>query len=167
MEEIWKVIKENEEYEISNLGRVRNKTTKKIKKTRTNNKGYENVTFYNDKKQKTFYIHRLVAGNFIDNPNNYNEVNHKDENKLNNCVDNLEWCNSKYNANYGSRVRRILKTKEDTFKTIIQKEKNGNVIKEWRNILEIQSKTSYNKQCIYKCCVGKYKSYKNYLWEYK
>ena len=55
-------------------------------------------------------IHRLVALAFLDNPNNYPQINHKDENKLNNCVDNLEWCDAKYNINYGTRNDRMAKT---------------------------------------------------------
>jgi hypothetical protein len=56
-------------------------------------------------------VHRLVAKAFIPNPNNFAQVNHKDENTLNNCVDNLEWCNSKYNCNYGTGIQRRTKSK--------------------------------------------------------
>lgn len=167
MEEIWKAIKENEKYEISNLGKIRNKKTGRILKTSINNKGYERVIIYINKKPKCYYIHKIVANVFLENPNNFKEINHKDENKLNNCVNNLEWCSSKYNANYGTRTKRILKSKEKNLKTIIQKNKQGNIIKIWKNILEIQEKTTYNKQCIYRCCIGKYKSYRNYIWEYE
>lgn len=69
--------------------------------------GYSCVGLYKNKKQKMFKVHRLVAEAFIANPDNLPEVNHKDENKLNNCVDNLEWCTKKYNSNYGTRVERI------------------------------------------------------------
>ena len=60
-----------------------------------------------DKKRHKWRIHRLVAETFIPNPDNLPEVNHKDENKLNNEASNLEWCTHKYNSNYGSRPRRI------------------------------------------------------------
>ena len=60
-------------------------------------------------KRKCCYIHRLVAEAFIPNPNNYPQVNHKDEDKTNNCVNNLEWCDAKYNINYGTRIERISK----------------------------------------------------------
>ena len=59
-----------------------------------------------DGKQKRYYIHRLVAETFISNPDNLPEVNHKDENKVNNAADNLEWCNHLYNSNYGTRVKK-------------------------------------------------------------
>jgi hypothetical protein len=61
--------------------------------------------------QKYYLLHRIVAKNFLNNINNLKQVNHKDENKLNNSVSNLEWCDNKYNANYGTRTERILNTK--------------------------------------------------------
>lgn len=104
-------MKEHCNYEVSNLGNIRNKKTKRIRKTSINNKGYKHIIIYIDKKAKTFFVHRVVANNFIKNKNGYKEVNHKDENKLNNCVDNLEYCNSSYNLHYGTRIKRILETK--------------------------------------------------------
>lgn len=109
--EIWKVMKEHNNYEVSNFGKIRNIKTKRILKTTKNNKGYERFIIYIDKKPKCFYVHRVVANNYLDNPNNYKEVNHKDENKSNNCINNLEWCDGLYNLSYGTRVERILNTK--------------------------------------------------------
>lgn len=68
--------------------------------------GYKMVIMYNDGKAHLEYVHRLVAELFIDNPNNYNEINHIDENKANNNVNNLEWCTREYNINYGTRTER-------------------------------------------------------------
>lgn len=68
--------------------------------------GYEVVGLYKDKKRKGHMVHRLVAEAFINNPGNVPYINHKDENKLNNCVDNLEWCTAKYNTNYGTCLTR-------------------------------------------------------------
>ena len=71
--------------------------------------GYLIVTLYDiNKKRTTKYIHKLVAETFISNPNNYNQINHKDEDKTNNNVDNLEWCNAKYNINYSTRNERTI-----------------------------------------------------------
>lgn len=164
--EIWKTMKEHTDYEISNLGRIKNKKTGRIRKTTISNKGYKQIIVYINKKAKTYYVHRLVANNFIDNPNNLKEVNHINENKLDNRVINLEWCNGEYNLHYGNRVQRILKAKEPTFKKIKQKDLQGNTIKIWKNIIEIQKETSFNKQSIYKCCNGKHKSSNGYIWEY-
>lgn len=111
--EIWKTMKEQNNYEVSNKGKIRNKKTKRILKTTISYKGYERFIVYINKKPKCFYIHRVVANNFIENPNNYKEINHKNENKLDNSVNNLEYCDTKYNCNYGTRIRRILDTKRE------------------------------------------------------
>lgn len=72
--------------------------------------GYNIICYNKNNIKKNLFIHRLVAETFIPNPNNYPQVNHKDENKLNNCVDNLEWCDSIYNNRYGTRIQRQCKT---------------------------------------------------------
>lgn len=106
----WRLIVVNEEatnYEVSSDGLVRNKTTKHILKPSYINSGYLIVGICLDnKRRKKFLIHRLVVMAFIPNINNYPEVNHKDENKTNNNVENLEWCTSKYNQNYGTAIKR-------------------------------------------------------------
>lgn len=168
--EVWKPILNYENYLISNYGRIKSlpkKTHTKeevILKTRIGKCGYEIITFSGaNHLTKTFKIHRLVATAFIPNPNNLPCVNHKDENKLNNNVDNLEWCDYKYNNNYGSaRERAVLKKS----KNIIQKDLNGNIIKEWLNAMEIKRALNFDNSTIHKCCKGKIKKYKNYIWEY-
>ena len=80
---------------------LKSKTPRLLSQVTVN--GYKMVIMYNDGKTHLEYVHRLVAELFIDNPNNYNEINHIDENKANNNVDNLEWCSRKYNINYGTR----------------------------------------------------------------
>ena len=111
MPEIWKNIKDYEGlYQISNLGRV-----KRIWKTKENictpilQKEYYYINLCKHQKSKRKLLHRLVAQAFIPNPDNLTEVNHKDEDKLNNRVENLEWCTSKYNSNYGTRNIRKAK----------------------------------------------------------
>ena len=113
-QEIWKPISNYEGlYEISNKGQIKsvgryiksnhNNTRfqeEKIRKLTVNNKGYITVRLCKNGKYKTFLVHRLVAETFIPNPLGYNEINHKDENKTNNKVDNLEWCSHDYNINY-------------------------------------------------------------------
>lgn len=113
--EKWKVIKNYDNYEISNYGRVRSiqrKTSdernikEKILSPYTDWNGYLKVRLYNNNGSKKFFVHRLVAFHFLKNINNYEQINHKDENKKNNCVENLEWCSRKYNMNYGSTQKK-------------------------------------------------------------
>ena len=93
-------------YLIDTNGNIYNKRTNKKLKDRDNGRGYKKVGLYTEEgKMVNKYIHRLVAETFIDNPNNLPEVNHIDEDKSNNCVDNLEWCDQKYNNIYGEKPR--------------------------------------------------------------
>lgn len=126
MEEIWKVIDEAPNYEVSNLGRVRNIKKNKIMKPFMNNSGYYQVVLRGKEKTSLYrLVHRLVALNFIDNPNNYFEVNHKDFDKTNNKVDNLEWVSHHINMKYNS----LNSTSLDKLSALIIKE-CGNIIKE-------------------------------------
>lgn len=77
--------------------------SKKFLKPVKNNTGYSIVCLHKDGEHKNYYIHRLVAEAYIPNPDNLPQVNHKDENKENNSLQNLEWCTHEYNNNYGSR----------------------------------------------------------------
>jgi len=122
MKEIWKDIKNYEGlYQVSNLGNVKvldrivnsaiknNNKVKRLGKTlkQYNKQGYMQVVLTYNKIRKYCNVHRLVAEAFIPNPNNLPQVNHIDENPLNNRVDNLEWCTAKYNCNYGNRNNKI------------------------------------------------------------
>lgn len=102
MMETWKDIKGYEgKYQVSNMGKVRNILTGNLLSAYSGR--YSQVHLGPKNNQKTVRIHRLVAEAFIPNPDNLPLVNHKDENKMNNCVDNLEWCTALYNLTYGSR----------------------------------------------------------------
>ena len=124
MIEIWKSIPGYEGlYEVSNTGRVRSldRYVKvgfgayrlhkgKIINLTLSNSGYYFVDLTYKYKRKHFYVHRLVAEAFIPNPDNLPQVNHKDEDKTNNIAENLEWCDRKYNMNYGTKIERQKKT---------------------------------------------------------
>lgn len=111
MLEIWRDLKFYEDkYEISNYGRLRNKVTRQIKKASIKDNGYLVYGLWINGKSKQEYVHRLVALTFIDNPDNLPQVNHKDEDKTNNHVDNLEWCTARYNNTYGTARNRSVKT---------------------------------------------------------
>ena len=123
--ENWKNIKGYEGfYQVSNLGRIKSverdiycqngivhHLKEKILVPALNNKGYQYVNLSKNGKGKLMLVHRLVAMAFIPNPENKPQVNHKDENPLNNCVDNLEWCTASYNALYGTRNERIIQNR--------------------------------------------------------
>ena len=114
--EVWAIIKENHNYEISNLGRIRNIRNGHILKQNKNQQGYCSVLLLTDfKKYTRFLIHRLVAKAFIPNPLNKSDVNHKDYNPSNNCVDNLEWSTRSENNLWSSeRISKSAKCKEIT-----------------------------------------------------
>ena len=104
--EMIKEITDFPKYLIDTDGNIYNKRTNKKLKISDNGRGYKKVSLYTEEgKMVNKYIHRLVAETFIDNPNNLSEVNHIDEDKSNNCVDNLEWCDHKYNNTYGEKPR--------------------------------------------------------------
>lgn len=161
-------------YEVSNWGRIkslpRNGTVKyaRILKPHTNKSGYSYVILCKNNIKKTFLVHRLVAEAFIDNTDNLPQVNHKDENKLNNSVDNLEWCDVKYNHNYGTINERISKSQINgkSSKIVIQYNLDGTFVREWPSTMECE-RNGYNNTCISKCCLGKLKTYKGYIWRYK
>ena len=115
-------------YEVSNHGAVRSVTRTvsngygpensvrtikgRILKQGHYTNGYCFVVLCKHRIKKTFSVHRLVAQSFCPNPNNFTEVNHKDEDKNNNTAVNLEWCNRKYNANYGTCIQRRIATQK-------------------------------------------------------
>lgn len=164
MQEIWKDINRYEGlYKISNFGKVMSLTRNKL--LTINKTGEYDYVFLSKNGQfKIKKIHRLVAEAFIPNPNNLECVNHRDENKRNNRVDNLEWCTKKYNCNYGKRNEKMSKSKSKY--KIVQKDKNNNIIKIWNSIWDLEHNTSYNKWVIRQCCKNKCKTVYGYKWEY-
>ena len=130
MEEIFKDIEGYEQlYQISNLGRVKslgnggsNSKEKVLKPAKLKN-NYLQVVLSKQGKLKHHLVHRLVAQAFLDNPNNLPEVNHRDEDKTNNCIENLEWCDTKYNINYGTRNKRVCEKNKISQKNDINKSK--------------------------------------------
>lgn len=127
MQEVWKDVKGYEGlYQISNLGNVKSvgiyhkdnkgnvrylKRNREVKQT--NDRGYLKIQLNKNKTRKTKYIHQLVAEAFIPNPNNYKEVNHIDSNPENNCENNLEWCDRRYNIDYMLKHQEEIKERHE------------------------------------------------------
>lgn len=178
MIEIWKDIEGYEGlYQVSNLGNVKSlnyrcTNIEKNLKQGLRPKGYPFVRLTKNKIEKLYSIHRLVANAFIPNPDNLPCVNHKDENPLNNNVENLEWCTQQYNCLYGTRNKRITETKNKNCsfsceKPIIQLDKNNNFINEYKSITEASKYTNIELSNIRKCCIKERKSAGGYVWKYK
>ena len=170
MKEIWKDIPEYEGYyQISNLGRIKSlhnyRGKESIIKPRIKQE-YLTIGLRKNNVRKWKRIHRLIAEAFIPNPNNYPVVNHKNENKLDNRIENLEWCTVGYNNTYGSRLKRV---KQKVSKPVIQYDLQGNYIKEFESIGDAAREINTNAGNIIKCCKRnpKYNKVKGYVWRYK
>lgn len=155
--EEWRDIKGFERlYQVSNLGNVKSLKfgKERIVKPRKCGRGYLQVGLWKDGKVKCYKVHRLVANAFLPNPNNLTEVNHKDEDKTNNKVSNLEWMTHRDNKRYSSA------------KAVNQYTLSGEFIRTWECMMEIEYQLGYYQTNISKCCKGKYKYAYGFLWKY-
>lgn len=160
--ETWKDIKDYEGlYQISNLGRVKSLHFNKelLLKLRLTGRGYYQIDLQKDKNIKHALVHRLVAEAFIPNPDNLSCVNHKDENKLNNCVDNLEWCTQLYNIHYGTGLQRRIATQ---YKPVICVEKG----RCYPSQIEAGRQLGICHRHINDCCKGRRHTTGGYHWKY-
>lgn len=164
MQEIWKDVKGYEDYyQVSNNGNVKSLRNGKILIPSITIHGYKRITLCKNGKKENKVIHRLVAEAFLDNPKNLICVNHKDENKLNNCVENLEWCDRKYNTNYGTCIERRSKNKQ---RPVNQYDLNMIFIKRYESIKEASNGNYSLYTHIGECCKGKHFSIGGYIWRY-
>lgn len=170
MKEIWKPIIGYEGlYEVSNFGNVkslnwRNTGVEKCLYLKKHNKGYFQVELCKNKKRKMFLVHRIVAEAFLPNPLKKTQINHKDYNRQNNNVENLEWCTVSENMRHSCsrRKARPIKRKEK----ICQFTLDGKFLRLWESCISIKRETKYNQTSIFECCENKRKTAYGYLWRY-
>lgn len=186
--EVWKdVVGYEGLYEVSNMGRVRSvkrivnstnprQTWKTINERILKPAPYGHtpkcggvrhlgVALHRNGKQKTEKVHRLVAMAFIPNPNNYPIINHKDENPHNNRADNLEWCDHKYNSNYGERTERWRKSFPAT--TVLQFTLSGNLVAQYESAVEAAKSVRVSSSLIHNVCSGNQcHQAAGYIWRY-
>ena len=163
--EIWKQVPFDCNYMVSNYGDIYSIRSKKILKGEITKKGYIRVRLTNNNRM---LIHVIVAKTFIPNPQNKPQVNHKDGNKQNNCVDNLEWCTQSENMVHAlSNKLRIAPKGKDVYnsKPILQYDLQDNFIKEWDCITDAQKELKLFH--IGEVCSGKRKKCGNYKFRYK
>ena len=185
MEE-WKPVRNYEgKYMVSNTGEVKSLNYRRTGKERIlkgvdYGEGYLYVSLWKDGKVKQCRINRLVAQAFIPNPNNLPEVNHKNEDKTDNRVENLEWCSKSHNVNHGTRNKRAaekLKGKKHSeehnkkigkklSKPVFSVDKESGLIMWWQSAMEASRQTGIAQSNITLCCQGKVKSAGGHVWFY-
>ena len=168
-------------YEVNEDGTIFSKYRMKTLKASVTKSGYHSVELFNENGSKRILVHRLVAEAFIPNPEHYPQVNHKDEDKSNNSVENLEWCTPKYNMNYG-RMAKIRHTLIDYSKPIYRENALRNVEAMKRPVDQIHDgvviasyesgkaasiETGVNHSHILEVCGGKRKTAGGYIWQYR
>lgn len=170
--EIWKdIIGYEGRYKVSNLGNVLSLDFKHKKKSKLLKKGkfesgYLRVCLYKNGKRKLLRVHRLVYEAFVGDIPDGMTINHKDENKENNCLENLELLTVKDNVNYGTRNKRMAKSLS---KKVYQYSLSGELIKIWESTMDCRRNNLHNGVII-QCCHNKYGErknvYKGFVWSY-
>lgn len=184
--EIWKPVNGYEGfYEVSNLGRVKSLDRYvdsahglrlhkgKILQPEVDKLGYRLAHVCKDGKDDRLLVHRLVAEAFLDNKENLPCVNHKDEQPWNNQVNNLEWCTYTYNNQYNGLTEKRFVTRKENINSgktkmgtsIIMKDFNNNIIKEYINMERVKE-DGLSDYYVKLCCKGKRESYLGHKWEY-
>lgn len=178
--EVWKNIEDSKTYQVSNYGRV--KSLERRVKTRGASTrllpscilreriyaGYYRVDVIIGDKHKLVSVHRLVGKAFIANPNGFQVINHKNENKLDNRAINLEWCTTIYNINYGTgKNRAAMKKIEQYGKRICQYTKEGELVMTYLSATVVEKQTGFRYQGVWSACTGRQLTFQGYIWRYE
>lgn len=170
------------DYLIETDGRIFSKVSNRWLKATLGNNGYYGVELRNSYGARRLSIHRLVALTYIPNPNNYPQVNHKDENKLNNDLSNLEWCTNQYNMTYGTFIERkvahtdyskpsyrenAIKNGKKVCKPVARYTKDGQYIDSFESAKDAARKLNFNSSHITECCRKQRKTSNGYVWKYE
>ena len=172
-------------YSVSDEGRVFSHITNKWLNPVKHKNGYYFVTLKN---HKVYSVHRLVAEAFVPNPFSFSQVNHKNEDKSDNRAENLEWCDGKYNCNYGTRNERVVETRKErnpdnecyrktvesrtakgcsnAEKSIVQYSLDGKYINTYKSVSEAERETGIGRSQIRRCSPGVLKQTGGYIFKY-
>lgn len=159
-------------YKVNENGQVMSCKTGRIKATKKNNRDYTQIHLYKDGHDHMKLVHRVVADAFIPNPNQYKQINHKDEDKNNNHVSNLEWCTNLYNRHYGTGYQRSVekhdyqKIADSIRRTVVQMAADWSEIKTWHGVMTAARATGVGEANIRRCCYGKSHTAGGYRWKY-
>ena len=171
--EVWRDIPEYEGYQVSNLGRVKSleridalgrKVEEKILKPQMLNNGYYLTGLYKNSIQKFYYVHRLVWEAFNGSIPEGLQVNHINEIKTDNRLENLNLMTHKENMNYGSRTERSAKKLS---KVVLQFTLDNILVKEYPSTKQVERELGFNQGNICSCCNGKLKTAYGFIWRYK
>jgi len=175
-------------YKISNKGRVKSLKRKhksrnqfcefertvreKILRSQVGGTGYMKVSLSKNGILKNKNIHRMIAEAFIPNPDGLEQVNHKDCDKKNNCISNLEWCTPEQNSRHAHKLLDLVNPYQGVYgaqhpasKSIVQKTKDGKIINRWGSGMDAV-RLGFDSSCISRCCKGESAHHKGYIWEY-
>ena len=169
--EIWKPIKINSNYLVSNTGKIKSlnyRNSKKEKELVCYGIQYNTIKISVEDKMKDVYVHKLVAQAFIPNPNNYPCINHINGDKRDNRVENLEWCTYQHNTKEAFKLglsKNRTGRGNGRSKAVQQLDSNGKIVAEWESmrLAEIKLKIRH----IADCCTGKRKTAGGFIWKYK
>ena len=164
-EETWLPIRGFEDsYLISDLGNIWSLRRHRLLRVRKSTRGYGQVNLCKEGRMVTQRVHRLVASHFLPNPLSLPEINHLNENKLDNRVENLEWCDRSRNVNFGERTE---KQKAKVSIPVVQFSISGDQIAAYPSIRQAARELKLNRHAISECCRGKRKTLGGYKWKYK